>query len=131
MRVDHDHRTFLIDLTEAHTIASLESTIERRRNWEVELVQFLKIFFKKNINCISPVASKIYFKIIKKYLIHIYILRFYPLVHFYLCHLLIQLSIGALMTKKILNIFCNFQGRKREDVFKQRRRILFPPLHLY
>ena len=67
-RVDHDHRTFLIDLTEAHTIASLESTIERRRNWEVELVQFLKIFFKKNINCISPVASKIYFNIIKKYL---------------------------------------------------------------
>ena len=68
MRVDHDHRTFLIDLTEAHTIASLESTIERRRNWEVELVQFLKIFFKKNINCISPVVSKIYFNIIKKYL---------------------------------------------------------------
>ena len=49
MRVNNDHRTFLIDLTEAHTIgiASLESTIERRRNWEVELVQFLKIFFKK------------------------------------------------------------------------------------
>ena len=46
-RVDHDHRTFLIDLTEAHTIASLESTIERRGNWEVELVQLFKIFFKK------------------------------------------------------------------------------------
>ena len=34
-----DHRTFLINSTYAHSIDSIESTIDRRRNMEMELIQ--------------------------------------------------------------------------------------------
>ena len=61
---------------------------------------------------------------------HLYI-RFYPWVHFFSLppsHTIVNWSFD---NNRFPEHFCNFQGWTRGDVYKQRRRILFPPLHIY